>query len=286
MITCDVAGDLAPLYVTGALGPAIEAAVRAHLAACDQPHDEVAEMGGAALALLETVEPVEPPPGLRTRLLAAAAADLETGRHPASRARPTAVEPGDRVAVEPGDARSTLAVVGGRSSSAPTLAPLVPPARRSPWMARSMAIAAGIAILVLGGLGLSLRRELDGALAQQAAVERALELAGRPGSQAGLIAADGGGASGLGVVGTDGTVLLAMRGLPATHGSAVYTAWMISGNDAPVPVGEFTVGADGTAVAVGRTAPGSTGITLAVTLEPGPGATTPTLPIIAKGVTR
>ena len=35
-------------------------------------------------ALLEGVEPVEPPEGLRTRLLAAAEADLREGRHPST----------------------------------------------------------------------------------------------------------------------------------------------------------------------------------------------------------
>ena len=61
-------------------------AVREHLAGCDDAHAELLELGEAATALLETVEPADPPAELKARLLAAAAADLESGRHPSTAA--------------------------------------------------------------------------------------------------------------------------------------------------------------------------------------------------------
>ena len=83
-MTCDEVRDLAPLFVTGALDPDEMDAVREHLAGCNDPHGELAELGEAAAALLETAEPAEPPAALKPRLMAAAAADLAEGRHPAS----------------------------------------------------------------------------------------------------------------------------------------------------------------------------------------------------------
>jgi len=111
-------------------------------------------------------------------------------------------------------------------------------------------------------------------------------LAAQPGSQTVLLAADNGSASGLGVVGADGTVKLAMRGLAPTAGTQVYTAWSISGGGAPVPIGEFTVGSDGTATGTAHAPAPAAGVVVALTLEAHPGATTPTLPIVAKGVAR
>src|SRR6185503_17988875 len=50
-------------------------AVRNHLAACPEPHAEIAELHSVVPALFEVVEPVAPPAGLKDRILAAAAAD-------------------------------------------------------------------------------------------------------------------------------------------------------------------------------------------------------------------
>ena len=94
-LTCDEIRDLAPLFVTGALDPDEMDAVREHLAGCDDAHAELLELGEAATSLLETVEPADPPAELKSRLLAAAAADLESGRHP-STAAPAAAVPETR----------------------------------------------------------------------------------------------------------------------------------------------------------------------------------------------
>ena len=62
--------------------------------------------------------------------------------------------------------------------------------------------------------------------------------------------------------------------------------WIVGLDGVPRNIGEFTVGADG-AAAVTASAPGAApGTVLALTLEPGAGATTPTMPIVASGEAR
>lgn len=77
-----------------------------------------------------------------------------------------------------------------------------------------------------------------------------------------------------------------MKGLAPTSGSQVYTAWAIVGEDAPVALGSFTVGADGAVTATGISPTTAPGATLALTLEPQAGNTSPEGPIVAAGVTR
>ena len=76
-LTCDEVREMAGAFVLGALEPADDAAVRAHMVSCSDAHDEIAELGGVLLILAESVAVVEPPPGLKARIMAAAAADLE-----------------------------------------------------------------------------------------------------------------------------------------------------------------------------------------------------------------
>jgi hypothetical protein len=274
-LTCDEVRDFAPLFVTGALDPDESAAVHDHLATCPEPHPEIAQLGEAATALLETVEPVAPPAALKGRLLAAAAADLESGVHPAAR-------------------RVTPAVpaISTDSAGPAVAAPPEPPidlaserTRRRPRLAWLVAVAAVIAVVALGASNIALRRDLDQAQAYQHGVDQALALAGQPGSVTALLAGEDGTAAGIAVIGSDGTTRITMRGLPATSGSQVYTAWSIEGDAAPVAVGDFTVGADGLATATGNAPSPTPGAVVAITLEPVAGATAPAGPIVAAGTT-
>ena len=295
-LACDEVRDLAPLYVTGALEPAEESAVREHLLTCPLAHDEISDFGATAQALLGAVEPAEPRAGLRDRILAAAAADLAAGRHPAAAgvgAEPVASELDRSVADAPaGAASSVIGAAPSVTNAAPVPAPRSAPVpidlashRQANVLRVALALAA-VVILALGGVGLSLQRDLQSAQAYRDGVNSVLTLAAQPGSQAALLAADDGSVSGLGVVGADGTVRIAMRGLAATTGSEVYTAWAISGSDAPVAIGDFTVGGDGTAVVAVHAPAPAPGVVLALTLEPHGGATTPGGPVVAKGVAR
>ena len=73
-LTCDEVREMAGAFVLGALTPADDAAVRAHLASCDDAHAEIDELGGVLPALAESVPVVEPPDRLKARIMTAAAA--------------------------------------------------------------------------------------------------------------------------------------------------------------------------------------------------------------------
>ena len=93
-------------------------------------------------------------------------------------------------------------------------------------------------------------------------------------------------ASGIAGVGSDGRVAVVMRDLEPTVGAQVYEVWLVGADGAPLPIGGFDVGSAGTA-AFTTTATGTAeGVVVALTLEPGPGATTPTQPLVAAGVAK
>jgi hypothetical protein len=282
-MSCDTARDLAPAFALGALEPAEERAVRDHLATCGQPHPEFEAFGGIVPYFDETVELVEPPASLKGRVLAAVAAE------PRPRARRTA-----RAGEAPsgGLATGTAAV-----PAVPIAAPAVPVVplpggearedrtrRRSGAATWLLRIAAVLAIAGLAGWNLLLQAQLGSATAYDRAVAAVLEVAARQGSQTAILSGDGGrGPRGIAAVGSDGSVVLAMRELDPTVGSQVYEAWLIAPHGGPVPLGGFQVGSDGTASFATR-ATAAKGVIIALTREPAPDATTPTLPIVSKGV--
>jgi hypothetical protein len=296
-MTCEQARDLAAGFVLGALEADEEAAVREHLATCDQPHPEFGELGSVVALLAESLgarDLVEPPPALRARILAAAAADLEareaaTGQAgPADGVRPAAptspvVQPGR--AVEPRAEEAPRPRAAGTSAEQPVSLDSERTRRRRQltWV---VGLAAVLAIAVLGAWNVSLQGQLSGAQAYRQHVEQVLAAATRAGSHTAVLASPTDpNISGLAVVGSDGSVSLVMRGLTATTGTRVYEAWVIPGKDAtPVPIGSFAVSSDGTGYLAAGGAPAAAGVTVALTLEDGPGATTPKPPIISAGV--
>jgi anti-sigma-K factor RskA len=145
-------------------------------------------------------------------------------------------------------------------------------------------IAAVVAIVALGALNLLLQVQLNAAQSYEEGVAAVIDVAVQPGSLTAILTADGGTGSGLAAVSASGEVTLAMQALTPTTGDQVYEAWVIAGDGAPVPLGSFKVGRAGTAFFEGSGLPTTGSIVLALTLEPGPGATTPTMPIISKGV--
>jgi hypothetical protein len=158
--------------------------------------------------------------------------------------------------------------------------------RRRSRLGWLVAAAAVIAVIALGGLNIGLRDQLSSAQAYRSGVEQALDLAAQPGSVTALIRADDGSSSGFGVIGADGTVKLAMRGLAATSGTEVYTAWSIAEGADPVALGEFSVGSDGIAVANAHAPAAAPGLVMAITLEANAGNPAPEGPVVASGVTR
>ena len=263
VLTCDDVREMAGAFVLGALEPAEERAIRAHLASCADAHEEIAELGGVLPALAEIVPMIEPPAALKGRIMAAAAAEL-AGREGARAPAPSS-EP---IAFPTPSARAERDALRGRPST-------------GTWVLR---IAAVLAIAALGGWNLLLQSQLSAGQAYEQAVAQVLRSASQPGALTAILSADVGTGSGLAAVSSSGDVTLAMQDLAPTNGDQVYEAWVIGGDGTPVPLGSFKVGANGTASFTAGGLPATAGIVLALTREPGPGATTPTLPIVSKGV--
>ena len=263
VLTCDDVREMAGAFVLGALEPSEEGAIRAHLALCADAHEEIAELGGVLPALAEIVPMIEPPTALKGRIMAAAAAEL-AGRDGAR----TAVASSEPIVFPTAQARAERDARRGRPST-------------GTWVLR---IAAVLAIAAMGGWNLLLQGQLSAGQTYERAVAQVLRSASQPGALTAILSADVGSGSGLAAVSSSGDVTLAMQGLEPTSGDQVYEAWVIGGNGTPVPLGGFKVGANGTASFTAGGLPATSGIVLALTREPGPGATTPTLPIVSKGV--
>ncbi len=269
VLTCDEVREMAGAFVLGALEPAEEAAVRAHFSTCEDAHEEMAELGGVLTALAESVAAVEPPPGLKVRIMAAAAADLEERAGllgPATAtAAPAPTAPAEPIAFPSASERTARRA----RTSAGT------------WVLR---IAAVLAIVALGCWNVLLQNQLNAAESYERSVAAVLDAAARPGSLTAILTPDDGTGSGLGAVTADGKVTLAMHDLTPTTGDTVYTTWAIGGDGVPVALGDFRVGTDGTASFTAPTAPLANGTVLALTREPSPGHTAPTGPVVSKGV--
>lgn len=273
-LTCEEVRDLAASFVLGALDPNEADAVRAHLASCADPHVEIAELGSVLPVLAESAPVIEPPAALKARILAAAAAELDMRGNVAVPAEPAAPP----ILVPP---------------AIPTAVPVPLPtaAERQPRVAvRSGAgtwvlrIAAVLAIALLAGWNLLLQNQLERARTYEENVAAVLDVAGQPGSMTAVLTAEGGeGPAGLAAIADDGIVRIAMRDLPATSGNQVYEAWVIGGDGVPKALGGFTVGETGTAYFEGGGSPAEEGVVLALTLEPGPGATVPSSAPVSLG---
>jgi len=262
-LTHEQALDLAAGFVLGALDPEEEQAVRDHLASCDLSHDELAELGGVVPYLAEAVDQVEPPASLKGRIIAAAAADLEARRTDV--AAPAPSRPAEAGAAD----REVVAFPTAQERDARR--------RRTGVIAWALRIAAVLVIAALGAWNLRLQQDLS-------ATRQDLDQALQPTNAVAVLRPEGAGPGGVALVQADGTVRLEMRNLPPTTGTQVYEAWVIAPGGAPVPIGGFPVGQDGTGSLVARQAGATPGVTLALTREPGPNATAPTLPIVSSGV--
>jgi len=275
-MTCSAVADLAAAFVLDILDPAEADAVRRHLAECPELHAELAELNSVVPALFELVEPVAPPAGLKDRIMAAAAAELGADRPVATPApQAAAIPPAARA---PRPAPATEAPRGGWDFGALF--------RRPVWA--GLAAAALVIAIALGAWNLQLRDDLAGLEAYRAQVVKVLDAAAAPGAQLAVLVgeAGSGGPSGLAAVGADGDVAIVMRNLAPTTGTQVYEAWLIAADGVPVPIGDFKVGVNGSGTFSTEHEALGAGVTVALTLEAGPGAKTPTPPIVVAGVAR
>jgi hypothetical protein len=273
-LTCEETAGLAAGFVLGALEPEDMARVRDHLATCDEDHPELAALGAVVPALARSVPLARPSEGLRGRILAAARAEAAARTETAARTE-AAAGPGPI-----GPAVADTPPGGAPAAAVPSRPSLLGLLRRPAWAG---AVAAILAIAILGAWNLQLRGQVDELAAYGAAVQAAMDVAAAPGGQLAVLTGQGGrAATGIAGLSSDGRVVLAMHSLAPTAGGHVYEAWLIGANGRPVPLGWFAVAGYGTGTlhATGTVEPGAV---VAVTLEAGPGATVPTLPILAQG---
>ena len=276
-LDCDEVRDLAASFVLGALTEPEMDAVREHLADCPETHGEFAELASVVPALDAAVPLMEPPTWLKDRIMAVAAADLDARRQVAT--SPVAAAEPLAPAVAQSPARATL------PTAAQEPIPLDAARRRRPltWLA---AIAAVLAIVVLGAWNLSLQGQLNAAQAYQQQVASVLSAASQPGAVTAVLSPPSGqGPNGLAAVTSDGKMRIAMRDLAPTSGDEVYEAWMILPNTPPAPVGGLTVGSDGSGFIEAGGVPPQPGLVLALTREPRPGMTAPSGDPVSVGTT-
>lgn len=279
-LSCDDVRELAASFVLGALEEDEADVVRAHLASCADPHVEFAELGSVLGVLTESVPVVEPPAALKGRIMAAAAADLA--------ARGGAAAPSAGGVTAAGIASAGAAPESGLAQR-PIDFPAAPERREraasragtASWLLR---IAAVLAIALLGGWNLLLQGQLSAARTYEQNIAAVLDVAGQPGALTAVLTSEGaGGPAGLAAIAGDGSVRIAMRDLPATSGTQVYEAWVIAADGVPRALGGFPVGETGIAYFEGGGLPAQEGIVLALTLEPGPGATAPSSAPVSVG---
>ena len=273
-LTHDEALDLAASFVLGALRDDEMAAVRAHLASCPESHDEFVELAGVVPVLQAAVQPVAPPPALKDRIMAAAAADLEARREETQRAAAAQQAP-----AAPAPSGGVPAPEGG-----PSRPSLFPRDRRQFGLSWALGIAAVLAIALLGAWNLSLQTQLTNAQAYERQVASVLDAAARQDALTAVMRSDADdGPAGLAAVTSDGVMRIAMRDLAPTTGTEVYEAWLIAGEQAPVPLGEFQVGSTGVGYLVAGGLPTEPGIVLALTREPNADATAPSSTPVSVG---
>jgi hypothetical protein len=207
---CDEARDLAGLYVLDALEREELEGVRAHLASCDEPHPEFAELGAVVPALSTLVEPLDAPAALKTRIMSAIAAEVDA--MPASTFR-SAVRP------EP------WAIT---TEAEPTFRePL-----RQRWQSVSlwgMAAAAVLVIAVLGAWSMVLQSRTDQAEQRMALIARAIAASTEPGSEVAVLRGTGeaAGASGFAAFPPEGDGYIVLVGLRPAPLGQTYQAWYL-----------------------------------------------------------
>jgi Anti-sigma-K factor rskA, C-terminal/Putative zinc-finger len=260
VLACEQATELAAGFLLGALEPVEMDAVRAHLASCRRPHPEFAELGGVVPHLAASLDPVEPRPSLRARVRSAVEAEVRGSSVKEAHADRPARRFGPRLALASWFTAARLGFVG-----------------------------LSAAVLILAGSTLYLSNQLDQSRSYADQLAAVARLAGAPGSRTAVLSTGSATTTVSGVAVLPGPDdrstpgLLVVDGLAPTASPQVYEVWLIEGSAAPKPIGSFEVGPGRHGWFVGLPAAPAGKVTIALTRESGPGARTPTLPIVASG---
>jgi hypothetical protein len=240
---CEETRDLLGAFALDSLDPDDEARVRAHLATCSDCRAEAVALRAVALNIGESVAEVDPPPGLRDRILAQARTE--------SPARSS-----------PSQADETVASAGGARRS-----------RWSPWVA---AAAAALLALSAGSWGLLEHftgntrpglmasvplNPLERLLASGDAKVISLSPSSRSGAHGALVTDP-----------TTGTTYLVLESVPPLRSPEVYALWYMvlkNGATTPIRIGQAEHAG---AYRVDRGPGGSSGVALTREPETGDGA--------------
>ncbi|MDQ3447893.1 MAG: anti-sigma factor [Chloroflexota bacterium] len=280
-LTCDEVSELSGLYVLGALTAEESAAVRAHLDGCARPHDEFTELGGVAASMPDLFEPVDAPVDLKSRVMAAVAAeaanaDVAATTDMAATAHAAATAVGTRPL--PASLR-TQADADARLWEPP---PSERPARRTSILSWGMAATAVLLIAVLGAWNVVLQSRA-GDLEQRAQmIAQAIAASTDPDAEVAILRGTGAaqGATGFAAFPADGDGYIVLVDLPPAPAGQTYQAWYLVDEQA-TSAGLMTVGADGYAVLSGVDAL-EDAQQIALTIEPAGGVQAPSAePVVA-----
>lgn len=254
-----------------ALEPDEEMAVLLHLPQCASCREAVRDAESVMVGLGGSVEQIEPPRGLRGRLMAEVS---DTSQQPRlASISPTVRTPRHRVgAVRPPDAatrrRSWLSTRGRR------------------LIAASLAV---VAVLSIGALAVrtnQLQQERDAQIAQADGLAGLLSQLDRPGVQHALLAAPDGTTTAAVLV-VDGQRQVFTIGLPANGDARTYVLWGLKAAGSPQALGTFDVAdADQGFRAVGGPAAADSYLKYAVSIEPGRVAPATPSGVVAAGQVR
>jgi hypothetical protein len=285
--------ELAVGWVLHVLEPDEEATFAAHLDDCSACRRIVAETEDVTTLLGTAVDQVDPPPLLRTRLLAAAEAEdgSPEGSLDVSDAAPLTLDVSSSTSSSadssPAGDEADAVVVPMRRHRAPE-------AGRRRWARRAtagLAVAAALALVVaIGGLvaaNRSLTEQRDtaaAAAAQGEQVTQMLDAAARPGNPHTVLATPAGGFVGLVVDRGRGPEVLA-SGLTPNDSDHTYVLWGLA-DGKPVGLTAFEMPDSGPAVQAVPSVEAAGGFAgFAVSLEPGHAVPATPTQVVASGQT-
>ena len=208
-LDCEAVDELGAAFGLGAVPPDERRAIVDHLDSCPRPHNAVRSATGAGVILAAALEPVEPRPDLRRRLMASVSATAQEHR------------------------------------TAPAEAPVDAPTsqrrgwldRLSPRMARGLAAASLAAVVLLGAWNVALQAQLGSSQAIGAALRDARA----------VYPVSGEIGQGLLIDAPDGPRFLATN-LESPPPGRLYVLWLIGEDGVPVDVGVVASGGDSLAL--------------------------------------
>lgn len=280
VLTCEEITELAGLHVLHALDAEESAAVRAHLDGCAAAHAEFMDLGGVVPAIARLFEPVDAPPELKSRVMAAVAA----AEAPASTVSATAVPPTVSASVAPGPAAPapsrTQAEMDARVWEPP--AGERPQPRRVNGLGWAMTAAAVMVIAVLGAWNVVLQSRAGEVEQRAQLIAQAIAASTDPEAEVAVLRGTGSaqGASGFAAFPAEGEGYIVLVDLPPAPAGQTYQAWYLVDGQA-TSAGLMAVGADGYAL-MSDVAARDGSQQIALTIEPAGGVDTPSgAPVVA-----